>query len=92
MPFYRINQPGQPRLIAHLNFGRRVPRACVFPDVDVPTERCARVGEALCDGPAGEDLSGQALTCDAPMCRHHRTTTGPDTDLCPRCVRKRDAH
>lgn len=72
-----------------MNFGRgRAPLPCLFPDPDTPTERCARMSERLCDGAAGEDLAGKPLTCDAPMCKHHRTSIGPNRDLCPRCVKK----
>jgi hypothetical protein len=54
--------------------------------------RCGRVSVALCDGPAGQDLGGRVLTCDAPICTHHRTSIGPNRDLCPRCSQKtRDA-
>ena len=96
MPFYRINDPGLPLLTAHMNFGPKGgPAACVFPDFDFPSQRCARMSEALCDGPAGVDLAGKPQTCDAPMCKFHRTNIEPagdivggGKDLCPRCVAK----
>lgn len=91
MPFYRINNPGEPRVTAHVNFGRKGgPLACVSPDPDDSSEKCARMSVALCDGPAGETLGGQPLTCDAPMCSHHRTSIGLNRDLCPRCVAKQE--
>lgn len=90
MAFYRMNEPGDPKAVAHINFGRkRGPLPCMAPDPDTPAERCARMSVALCDGPAGVDLAGNPLTCDAPMCSHHRTSVGPNRDLCPRCVAKR---
>jgi hypothetical protein len=46
--------------------------------------RCGRASVALCDAPAGRDLSGTPLTCDAPLCEHHRTRGGTNIDYCPR--------
>lgn len=45
-------------------------------------KRCAWCGapaDYLCDGVSVNK------TCDAPMCARHRTSMGPDRDLCPDC-------
>lgn len=73
----------------HVNFGRKAgPAPCVAPRLpdDEPKlgDRCGRLSVALCDHPAGEDLAGKPVTCDAPMCEHHRTAVGPNLDHCPR--------
>lgn len=86
MPFYRTDDG---RGTMHVNFGRKTgPLPCVGPlrlgDDPAIGTRCGRLSVALCDHPAGEDLGGKALTCDAPMCEHHRTKVGPNLDHCPR--------
>jgi hypothetical protein len=91
MSWYRIGEPGADT-IAHLNFGRKPGAAlCVAPrfEKDNPQwgNRCGRMSVALCDHPAGQDLAGKPLTCDAPMCELHRTKArglGADVDHCPR--------
>lgn len=85
---YRVGDPGQD-IVVRLNFGRKnVPAGCVAPHLvgDNPKwgPKCGRVSVALCDAPAGHDLGGRALTCDALICEHHRVKGGPDIDYCPR--------
>ncbi len=86
MPFYRT-EDGQGTV--HLNFGRRGgPARCVAPALPGDDlglgPKCARPSVALCDHPAGKDLGGRPLTCDAPVCDHHRTKVGQNLDRCPR--------
>ena len=86
MPFYRTEDG---RSSMHINFGRKSgPLACVadrLPNDDPAISlRCCRMSVALCDHPAGQDLAGKPLTCDAPMCERHRTRVGPNLDHCPR--------
>lgn len=68
--------------------GNGLPSACVAPALEGDNlelgPKCARPSVALCDYPAGKDLRGTPLTCDAPMCEQHRTSVGPDRDHCPR--------
>lgn len=91
MGFYRFDKDDGTSWWAHVRLGKKPePVACVFRDFTTPDERCGRMSVALCDGPAGSTLGGAVLTCDAPMCEKHRTSIGPDRDLCPRCVTKRD--
>ena len=90
MPFYRTEDG---RGTMHVNFGRKSgPLPCVgptLPEDDVTLgSRCFRMSVALCDHPAGQDLAGKPLTCDAPMCERHRTKVGPDQDHCPRHARQ----
>lgn len=86
MPFYRTADGAG---TMHLNFGgRRGPAPCVAFDADAPrhdarVRRCCRVSVALCDAPVGTDLTGEPLTCDAPICERHRTRVGV-LDYCPR--------
>lgn len=44
---------------------------------------CAGGSTALCDFQVGRTLAGKAITCDAPMCDHHRTMLSPNRDHCP---------
>lgn len=86
MPFYRT-EDGLGTV--HINFGRKGgPAPCVAVDGDLKVfpvpRRCNRMSVALCDFPVGETLGGTPLTCDAPMCRKHRTSVGPNVDHCPR--------
>lgn len=87
MPFYRTHD-GQGTM--HVNFGRRRrgPAACVgdrLPGDDLKIGlKCFRISVALCDAPAGSDVDGKTLTCDAPICEHHRTSVGANLDRCPR--------
>jgi hypothetical protein len=89
MPFYRIGEPGAD-FVAHINFGRKkgTPGSCVAPrhagDNPKHGERCGRMAVALCDAPAGKDLAGKPLTCDAPICELDRTRGGENVDYCPR--------
>lgn len=43
---------------------------------------CRKYGEYFCDFPVNPQ-STKKKTCDAPMCRDHRTNVGPDKDYCP---------
>jgi len=88
MPFYRTEDGGG---TFHLNTGRR--RRAIAPPCRAPRlpgdapdigSICGRLSVALCDAPAGQDLDGKLLTCDMPICQHHRTKGGPDLDYCPR--------
>lgn len=86
MPFYRT-EDGQGSM--HVNFGRKagpLPCAALRLEGDAPllSPRCCRLSVALCDGPAGKDLSGKPLTCDMPVCERHRTRGGTQIDYCPR--------
>ena len=88
MSWYRIGNPGEDT-IAHINFGGKGrSSSCVAPrfEGDKPDwgDRCGRMSIALCDAPAGRDLAGKPLTCDAPMCELHRTPGGTNIDFCPR--------
>lgn len=76
--FYRWGDPGEDT-IAHINTGRKSSGAkCVMPRFDKDDPRlgdlCGRMSVALCD----------ALRCDKPMCKLHRTkhATKPNTDYC----------
>lgn len=83
MPFYRMDFDGKPAIV-HINLGRRAaPAPCVARDEDLG-ERCSRMSVALCDHPAGTDVTGKPLTCDAPICEKHRTRVGVNRDHCPR--------
>jgi hypothetical protein len=91
--FYRT-EDGQGTI--HLNFGHRGgPSQCAGPrlagDNAALGERCGRISVALCDHPAGQDLSGKPLTCDMPMCEQHRTRVGENLDHCPRHAKRSDA-
>jgi hypothetical protein len=88
MPWYRIGEPGHDHA-AHLNFGRKggpAPcKAAALPgDNRAIGAGCFRTSIALCDGPVGTDLDGTPLTCDMPICEHHRTKAGDNVDYCPR--------
>jgi hypothetical protein len=86
MAFYRTEDGSS---AMHVNFGRKPgPAQCVSPALEMDNhkigERCGRMSVALCDFPVGKTLGGRPLTCDAPMCAHHRTSVGPNIDYCPR--------
>lgn len=87
MGWYRSPDGGT---VMHVNFGRKAgPLACRAPrlpgDDPVFGEACGRMSSKLCDGPAGKDLAGKALTCDMPLCEKHAThVEGQDLDYCPR--------
>lgn len=93
MPTYR-SEDG--RAWVHINFGRRKdsPLPCVGPALatDSPMSgwtTCRRISVALCDHPAGRDVDTKVLTCDAPVCDHHRTQVGPNADHCWRHTKGR---
>jgi hypothetical protein len=86
MAFYRTEDG---RGTVHINFGRRAgPAPCRGPLLTTDDAKlgahCGRISVALCDAPVGEALDGTPLTCDMPMCEHHRTQVGPNLDHCPR--------
>lgn len=84
MAFYRLDGGG----FCHVNFGRKSgPAPCVGPaqagdDLAKFGGRCGRMSVCLCDWPAGKDLAGKPVTCDAPVCERHRTRVGPNVDHC----------
>lgn len=88
MPFYRMGEPGED-FVAHVNFGRK-PGAAGCRAPRLPGDKanwgdtCGRMSVALCDAPAGQDLAGKKLTCDMPLCEHHRARGGKNIDYCPR--------
>lgn len=72
----------------HMRFGGQAPSPCsavCFPEDDPGLfgGKCARPGGLLCDGPVGETLGGKPITCDAPICKRHATSGGPNIDYCP---------
>jgi hypothetical protein len=90
MPWYRT-EDGQG--VMHLCVrGRQqsmAPRACRAPRFETDNPKvgaiCGRLGDTLCDAPAGTDLAGKPLTCDMPICERHAThVAGRDLDYCPR--------
>jgi hypothetical protein len=90
MAWYRIGAPGQDTA-AHVDFarGRRGPAPCKARALEGDNltigAGCFRASVALCDAPAGADLDGSPLTCDMPICEHHRTRGArPNVDYCPR--------
>lgn len=88
MPFYRVDLGPERSGWAHINI-RRALRPCVGPALEFDDAaqfggKCGRISIALCDAPAGEDLAGKPVTCDAPLCEHHRTRGGTNVDYCPR--------
>ena len=92
MPFYRIDQADGTTAMVHMRLAARsTPTACKCDDFANANERCLRMVVALCDHPAGEDLAGNPVTCDRPMCERHRTGVGDDLDHCPRHAAKGDA-
>jgi hypothetical protein len=92
-PWYRVGDPGHDAS-AHLNFGRRqktIPRQCrgdALPGDNLAlSKKCLRPSVALCDFVVAHDDADVAVTCDMPLCEHHRTAVGPDVDYCPRHAR-----